>query len=66
MNADSQPLYVVDGMFFDIDFLNNSISPRPSFWKDASAASIYGVRAANGVVFDYDKRSVKSPGYYYI
>lgn len=45
------PLYVVDGMFFDnIDFLNNNEIKSISVLKDASAAAIYGVRAANGVV----------------
>lgn len=47
----SSPLYVVDGMFFDdIDFLNTSDITSVSILKDASAAAIYGVRAANGVV----------------
>jgi len=45
------PLYVVDGMFFDnIDFLNPTDIASISVMKDASAAAIYGVRAANGVV----------------
>lgn len=45
------PLYVVDGMFFDnIDFLNQSEIASISVLKDASAAAIYGVRAANGVI----------------
>ena len=45
------PLYVVDGMFFDnIDFLNTSEIASVSVLKDASAAAIYGVRAANGVI----------------
>jgi TonB-linked SusC/RagA family outer membrane protein len=45
------PLYVVDGMFFDnIDFLNPAEIESISVMKDASAAAIYGVRAANGVV----------------
>lgn len=47
----TKPLYVVDGMFFDnIDFLNNNDIQDLSVLKDASAASIYGVRAANGVI----------------
>ena len=47
----SGPLYVVDGMFFDnIDFLNTADIASVSILKDASAAAIYGVRAANGVV----------------
>jgi len=45
------PLYVVDGMFFEsIDFLNMADIASMSVLKDASAAAIYGVRAANGVV----------------
>ena len=45
------PLYVVDGMFFNnIDFLNPADIATVSVLKDASAAAIYGVRAANGVV----------------
>ncbi len=45
------PLYIVDGMFFDdISFLNPSDIASMSVMKDASAAAIYGVRAANGVV----------------
>ncbi|MGV8090289.1 MAG: SusC/RagA family TonB-linked outer membrane protein [Mangrovibacterium sp.] len=50
-SSDATPLYVVDGMFFDnIDFLNPSDIATISVMKDASAAAIYGVRAANGVV----------------
>jgi TonB-dependent starch-binding outer membrane protein SusC len=49
--GNSDPLYVVDGMFFEnIDFLNSSDIKSISVLKDASAAAIYGVRAANGVI----------------
>ncbi len=49
--GNESPLYVVDGMFFDnIDFLNTADITSISVLKDASAAAIYGVRAANGVV----------------
>ncbi len=49
--SNNTPLYVVDGMFYDnINFLNNSDIEEMSIMKDASAAAIYGVRAANGVV----------------
>ncbi|WP_142714407.1 SusC/RagA family TonB-linked outer membrane protein [Fodinibius sediminis] len=45
------PLYIVDGV--PVDDINN-ISPSDiesiDFLKDASAASIYGLRAANGVI----------------
>lgn len=45
------PLFVVDGMFFDnIDFLSPSDIESISVLKDASSSAIYGVRAANGVV----------------
>lgn len=50
LNTES-PLYVVDGMLYDnINFLNSSDIATISVLKDASAAAIYGVRAANGVV----------------
>ncbi len=66
------PLYVVDGMFFDnIDFLNPSDIASISVLKDASAAAIYGVRAANGVVLietrsgGYNKKTdISYDGYY--
>jgi len=45
------PLYIVDGVFVEnIDFLNNGDIEDITVLKDASAAAIYGVRAANGVV----------------
>ena len=51
LEGDSKPLYVVDGMFLDdIDFLNPSDIKSISVLKDASAAAIYGVKAANGVI----------------
>lgn len=44
-------LYVVDGVWFnDISFLNPSDIESISILKDASSLSIYGIRAANGVV----------------
>ncbi len=47
----SNPLYVVDGTFFDdINFLNSEDIETISILKDASASAIYGVRAANGVI----------------
>lgn len=59
--GDTKPLYVVDGMFYDnIDFLNNSDIEDLSILKDASAASIYGVRAANGVVIVTTKKGLQN------
>lgn len=58
--GNTNPLYVVDGMFFDnIDFLNTSDIISISVLKDASAAAIYGVKAANGVILI----ETKSGGY---
>ncbi|MEG1586617.1 MAG: TonB-dependent receptor [Bacteroidales bacterium] len=55
--GDESPLYVVDGMFYDnIDFLNPADIEDMSVLKDASAAAIYGVRAANGVVLVTTKK----------
>jgi len=48
-NAD--PLYIVDGLFVDnMDYVNPQDIEDISILKDAAAASIYGSRAANGVV----------------
>lgn len=47
----TSPLYVVDGVWFDdISFLNPADIENISILKDASSESIYGIRAANGVV----------------
>ncbi|MEL7004515.1 MAG: carboxypeptidase-like regulatory domain-containing protein, partial [Bacteroidota bacterium] len=69
---DSQPLFVVDGMFVDnIDFLNTSDIADITVLKDASSSSIYGVRGANGVVIietksgAYNKKTeIVYDGYY--
>jgi TonB-linked SusC/RagA family outer membrane protein len=46
------PLYVVDGFPYegDINFINPADVVSVTVLKDAAAASIYGVRAANGVI----------------
>lgn len=60
-NNNEAPLYVVDGMFFNnIDFLNPADIASISVLKDASAAAIYGVRAANGVVLIETKSGVSN------
>ncbi len=49
--GDQSPLYVVDGVWYDdISFLNPADIDNLSILKDASSESIYGIRAANGVV----------------
>ncbi|KAA6343670.1 TonB-dependent receptor SusC, partial [termite gut metagenome] len=53
------PLYVIDGVIRDaraFDALNGSEVEDISILKDASAASIYGARAANGVILVTTKK----------
>ncbi len=55
--GDPNPLYIVDGVWFnDISFLNPADIENLSVLKDASAQSIYGIRAANGVVLITTKK----------
>ena len=47
----SNPLYVVDGMFMDdISFLSTHDIESMEVLKDASATAMYGSRGANGVI----------------
>ena len=53
----ANPLYIVDGAFMDnIDFLSSNDIESLTVLKDASAAAIYGVRAANGVILVTTKK----------
>ena len=53
-------LYVVDGVWYDeISFLNPADIESLSILKDASSESIYGIRAANGVVLVTTKKGKK-------
>jgi TonB-linked SusC/RagA family outer membrane protein len=58
MTASSNPLYVVDGVPYDLSL--NSIASSDiesiSVLKDAAAASLYGAHAANGVVLITTKK----------
>jgi len=59
----ADPLYVVDGMFYDdINWLSPNDIESISVLKDASAASIYGVRAAGGVVMVSTKQGSRDEG----
>jgi TonB-linked SusC/RagA family outer membrane protein len=62
INAGMNPLYVVDNMPYDGDI--SSIDPQDieqvSVLKDAAAASLYGARAANGVVMITTKKGQRS------
>lgn len=51
INGSVAPLYVIDGIFREsLDAINASDIASIQILKDASAAAIYGSRAANGVV----------------
>ncbi|HEU5146228.1 MAG TPA: SusC/RagA family TonB-linked outer membrane protein, partial [Chryseosolibacter sp.] len=59
----NQPLYIVDGLPTEsIDFLNPDDIETTTVWKDASTASIYGARAANGVIVYTTKKGTKGSG----
>ncbi|AKP52973.1 SusC/RagA family TonB-linked outer membrane protein [Cyclobacterium amurskyense] len=61
INAGNDPLYVVDGfpIVGDINNINPNEIETFSVLKGASAASLYGSRAANGVVLITTKRAKK-------
>jgi TonB-linked SusC/RagA family outer membrane protein len=52
INASSSPLYVLDGVPFDgtISSISTDDIETVTVLKDAAAASLYGARAANGVI----------------
>ncbi|MDF2157459.1 TonB-dependent receptor [Algoriphagus sp. CAU 1675] len=53
----NEPLYIVDGLPVETtDFLNPDDIESTTVLKDAAAASIYGARAANGVIIYTTKR----------
>ncbi len=57
----NSPLYVVDGVpTLNIDFINPDDVESTSVLKDAAAASIYGARAANGVIVYTTKQGSRS------
>ncbi|MBN9295507.1 MAG: TonB-dependent receptor [Filimonas sp.] len=62
INAGSSPLVLVDGVEMDFNNLDMSTVESISVLKDASSASIYGSRAANGVILVTTKRGVNTDG----
>lgn len=60
INSTREPLFVVDGMPVELSTLDGTVSPEDianvSVLKDATASSIWGARAANGVVVITTKR----------
>jgi TonB-linked SusC/RagA family outer membrane protein len=60
VNASTNPLYVVDGMFVDnIDFVNPNDISSIEVLKDPSSLAIFGVQGANGVIIITTKRADK-------
>jgi TonB-linked SusC/RagA family outer membrane protein len=60
--TNSNPLYVIDGMIADANSTINSDDVASiQILKDASAAAIYGSRAANGVIIITTKRGRQGP-----
>lgn len=59
LGADATPLIVMDGVPVEsLSSFNTNDFESVTFLKDASATSIYGSRASNGVVFITTKRGV--------
>ncbi|UII25428.1 TonB-dependent receptor [Fulvivirga maritima] len=56
---DNAPLVLVDGVQYNINDIDPNDIESMSVLKDAAAASIYGVRAANGVILIKTKRGDK-------
>lgn len=54
------PLYVIDGVYGDINMVDPSDIASLEVLKDAAAAAIYGSRAANGVVLITTKGGKKN------
>ncbi|WP_338358527.1 TonB-dependent receptor [Yeosuana marina] len=60
--VNSAPLYIIDGMIADANqTINNNDIESIQILKDASAAAIYGSRAANGVIIVTTKSGKKGP-----
>ncbi len=57
--GDSNPLVLVDGVPFNLNDVDVNEIASISVLKDASSASIYGSRAANGVILVTTKRAKK-------
>ena len=61
INADMDPLYVVDGVPFDGDLasLNTSDIESMTVLKDAASTALYGARGANGIIMVTTKKGSK-------
>lgn len=58
-NAGTDPLVLIDGLSGSIDDVDPNDIQSISFLKDAASASIYGNRAANGVILIETKKGVQ-------
>ncbi len=54
--GNNNPLFVIDGIPGDLSYINPADIENISILKDASAATIYGSRASNGVVIVTTRR----------
>jgi len=54
--GNNNPLYVIDGIPGDLSYINPADIESVNILRDASAATIYGARASNGVVIVTTKR----------
>lgn len=60
--SNNSPLWVIDGMITDpVNDFNPADAESIQILKDASAAAIYGSRAANGVIIVTTKKGTKGP-----
>ena len=57
--SSTAPLVLIDGIEGDLDSIEPSDIDNISILKDAASASIYGSRAANGVILVQTKRATK-------
>lgn len=62
INAGSSPLVLVDGIEMNFNQIDMSTVESISVLKDAASASIYGSRAANGVILVITKRGSNTNG----
>lgn len=64
VNADNEPLYVVDGAIFsgDISSINPSDIESMTILKDAASTSLYGSSAGNGVILITTKKGSTNNG----
>ncbi len=61
INAESEPLYVVDGIPFDGDLsaISQSDIENMTVLKDAASTALYGSRGANGIIMITTKKGKK-------